>query len=90
MSHHGLGCDAHKRYSLFAVLDQNGQLCHQARVDHQPGAIRTFLDSFPQDTPVALESVGNSTCLTKSSASIPSGSDRTVLCRRSRRLGLLG
>ena len=31
----------------------------QQRVDHQPGAIRTFLENLPQGIPVALESVGN-------------------------------
>jgi transposase len=54
-----VGCDAHRRYSQFAVLDQAGQLRHQARIDHQPGAIRAFLQDFPEGTPVALESVGN-------------------------------
>ena len=51
----GLG----KHYSQFAVLDQDGQLRQQTRVDHQPGAIRAFLESLPQGTPVALETVGN-------------------------------
>jgi len=54
-----IGCDAHKHYSQFAVLDQEGGLIAQQRVDHQPGAIRTFLASLPEGTPVALESVGN-------------------------------
>ena len=54
-----IGCDAHKHYSQFAVLDDEGRLLHQARVDHQPGAIRTFLEAHPNGTPVALESVGN-------------------------------
>jgi len=51
----GLG----KHYSQFAVVDQNGHLLAQNRVDHQPGAIRTFLETLPEGTPVALESVGN-------------------------------
>jgi len=54
-----IGCDAHKHYSQFAVLDEEGRLLHQARVDHQPGAIRTFLEAHPKGTLVALESVGN-------------------------------
>jgi hypothetical protein len=54
-----VGCDAYRRYSQFAVLDQDGQLRQQTRVDHQPGAIRAFLESLPQGTPVALETVGN-------------------------------
>ena len=59
MSHYGAGCDAHRRYSQFAVLVQEGQLRRQTRVDHEPGAIQAFLESVPEGTPVALESVGN-------------------------------
>lgn len=59
MSHYRVGCDAHKRYSQFAVLDQDGQLRQQTRVDHEPGAIQGFLESVPEGTPVALETVGN-------------------------------
>jgi len=59
MSHYRVGCDAHRRYSQLAILDQDGQLCHQSRVDHQPGAIQAYLESLPTGTPVALESVGN-------------------------------
>jgi len=59
MSHYRVGCDAHKHYSQFAILDPDGQLQHQARVDHEPGAIRAFLQDLPEGTPVALESVGN-------------------------------
>jgi transposase len=59
MSHYRVGCDAHRRYSQFAILDEAGQLHHQARVDHERGAIQAFLESLPQGTPVALESVGN-------------------------------
>jgi transposase len=56
---YNIGCDAHKRYSQFAVLDADGKLCHQARVEHARGAIQGFLSEFPEGTPVALESVGN-------------------------------
>jgi transposase len=59
MSHYRVGCDAHKHYSQFAVLDQAGSLLAQHRVDHQPGAIRAFLENLPEGTRVALESVGN-------------------------------
>ena len=54
-----IGCDAHKRYSQIEVQDLNGQILNRLRIDHTPGAIRTFLDRFPRGTPVALESVGN-------------------------------
>lgn len=58
-SHHKVGCDAHKHYSLFAVLDHRGRPVERTRVNHEPGAIRTYLSRLPEGTPVALETVGN-------------------------------
>jgi len=58
-SHYKVGCDAHKHFSVFAVLDHRGRVVKRDRVDHEPGAIRTFLCQFPAGTPVALETVGN-------------------------------
>jgi len=58
-SHYKVGCDAHKHYSLFSVLDARGNLVQRTRVNHEPGAIRSFLSRFPPGTPVALETVGN-------------------------------
>lgn len=61
MSHldYTIGCDAHKHFSLFTVLDGNGNLVQRSRIGHVPGTIRSFLAQFPQGTPVALETVGN-------------------------------
>ena len=49
-SHYKVGCDAHKYYSLFSVLDHYGQLIQRTRVNHEPGAIRTFLTQIPHRT----------------------------------------
>lgn len=57
--HYTVGCDAHKHFSLFAVLDDHGNLVERTRVGHVAGAIHAFLAHFPEGTPVALESVGN-------------------------------
>jgi transposase len=54
-----IGCDAHKRYSLFAVLNSNGKPVRRDRVNHERGAIKDYLSQFPEGTPVALESIGN-------------------------------
>ena len=54
-----IGCDAHKRTSQFALLNSHGDLIHQCRIDHVPGAIRDYLSQFSKGTVVALESVGN-------------------------------
>ena len=58
-SDYKVGCDAHKHFSLFAVLDGKGDLVERTRVGHVPGAIGTFLSQYPEGTPVALETVGN-------------------------------
>ena len=58
-SHYKVGCDAHKHFSVFAVLDRRGRVVKRDRVNHEPGAIRTYLSQFPGGTPVALETVGN-------------------------------
>ncbi|MFQ5922575.1 MAG: hypothetical protein ACE5M4_06995, partial [Anaerolineales bacterium] len=58
-SDYTVGCDAHKHFSLFTVLDMRGELVQRTRVGHVTGAIGTFLSQFPEGTPVALETVGN-------------------------------
>jgi hypothetical protein len=54
-----VGCDAHKHYSFFAVMDARGRIVEEQRVQHRPGAIQAHLSRFPAGTPVALETVGN-------------------------------
>jgi hypothetical protein len=58
-SHYKLGCDVHKHYSLFAVVDGHAKVVSRTRIEHQPGAIQAFVSRFPPGTPVALETVGN-------------------------------
>lgn len=41
-----IGCDAHKHYSKFSVIDTKGQLCLQTRIDHEIGAIHEFFPVF--------------------------------------------
>jgi len=54
-----VGCDAHKKFSQFVVLDETGQVRQQIKVMHGRGAIRGYLNAFPAGTPVAVETVGN-------------------------------
>ena len=54
-----IGCDAHKHYSLFADLDDEGQLHQQIRVNPTPKVIKDYLSQFPEGTPVVIETVGN-------------------------------
>jgi transposase len=44
---------------MFAVMDANGVVQEQVRIDNEPGAIYNFLSTFPEGTKVALETVGN-------------------------------
>ena len=59
MDNYTIGCDAHKHYSVFAVLDREGVLKSQKRIEHKPGEIQRYLEKYPMGTRVALESVGN-------------------------------
>ena len=38
-----IGCDAHKRISQMAVIEEQSKTLQQMRVDHKPGAIYDFL-----------------------------------------------
>jgi transposase len=59
MENYTIGCDAHKKYSQFSVMDSQGKIVKRARVEHTPGAIQKFLLVYPKGTQVALECVGN-------------------------------
>ena len=59
MENYAIGCDAHKRYSQFSVLDWKAGVQERRRVEHTSGAIKEYLSKFPKGTPVALECVGN-------------------------------
>lgn len=59
MKNYTIGCDAHKRYSQFSVLDWKAGVQDRRRLEHATGAIKKYLSKFPEGTPVALECVGN-------------------------------
>lgn len=59
MENYTIGCDAHKRYSQFTVMDGQARVRERKRVEHTPGAIREYLARYPAGTPVAVECVGN-------------------------------
>ena len=54
-----LGCDAHKRYSVFVRLRENGKSDPPIRVAHDRGAFRSFLDSPGESSEIAIESTGH-------------------------------
>jgi transposase len=53
------GCDAHKRYSVFASMDERGRPGGLHRVDNHRAFFRRYLDTLPPGSPIAVESVGN-------------------------------
>jgi transposase len=54
-----LGCDAHKRYSVFVELFENGQFGNPVRVEHEREAFRRYLNSLPEHSGIAIESTGH-------------------------------
>jgi transposase len=54
-----IGCDAHARYSLFAVLREDGRWEAPVRVEHEHTEIERFLKQLPAGSPVAIETSGN-------------------------------
>ena len=55
-----IGCDAHKRYSVFMAVDENGRYDREVRVGHEDReAYRRHLQSLPPGSPIALETLGN-------------------------------
>lgn len=51
--------DAHQHYTVASVATADGQLVREARVEHEPGALRGFLDRCEPGSPVAVETTGN-------------------------------
>jgi len=54
-----IALDAHKRYSFASAESLDGIKRTEARIEHEPGAIRRYLGRFECGSPVAVETVGN-------------------------------
>ncbi len=54
-----IGCDAHKKYSVFAGISEAGEIIPAQRVEHDRESYRSFLQSLPPASQIAVESVGN-------------------------------
>lgn len=53
------GCDAHKRYSVFASMNERGQPGGLHKVDNHRALFHRFLTTLAPGSQIALESVGN-------------------------------
>jgi hypothetical protein len=54
-----LGCDAHRKYSVFVTVDEREKASVPVRVEHDRPAFRRFLRGLQLGTPVALEATGS-------------------------------
>lgn len=54
-----IGCDAHKKYSMFASLDEAGHPGFCIRVENDSYQFSRFLQTLPPGSAIAVESVGN-------------------------------
>lgn len=53
------GCDAHKKYSVFAFMDEEGNHGPFLRVENNRDQFSFFLETLPPGSPIAVETVGN-------------------------------
>lgn len=54
-----IACDAHKRYSLFGGISEDGGRLRVVRVSHEQKTYRAFLDMLPEGSTIALETIGS-------------------------------
>ncbi len=54
-----IGCDAHKKYSVFVSMNEQGQCEAPVRIEHTREALRAFLAELPPGSPIAVETIGN-------------------------------
>jgi transposase len=53
-----IGCDAHRRYSVFVGVDAQGKAGPPQRVEHDREEFRKYLQTLPAGSPVAVEASG--------------------------------
>jgi transposase len=56
---HFIGCDAHKKFSIFVAVNEKGQATEAVRVEHQRVLCRAFLAQLPVHSAIAVEASGN-------------------------------
>lgn len=54
-----IGCDAHKKYSVFVAVNEKGQAGEAIRVEHDRRLYREFLSQLPEHSPIAIEASGH-------------------------------
>jgi hypothetical protein len=54
-----IGCDTHKKYSVFAGISEAGEIIPAQRVEHDREGYHSFLKGLPPASQIAVGSVGN-------------------------------
>lgn len=54
-----MGCDAHRKYSIFVAVDEKGKASAPVRVEHDRAAFRRYLRGLRPGSPVAVEATGS-------------------------------
>lgn len=54
-----IGCDAHKKFSLFIAMNERGEYGRASRVSHDRERFRAFLAELPAGSHIALETSGS-------------------------------
>lgn len=54
-----IGCDAHKKFSVFVSVDQQGKASRPVRVDHDRDLYSKYLQTLPPGSEIALEATGH-------------------------------
>ncbi len=54
-----IGCDAHKHYSVFIELKEDGKASAPVRIEHHRQRLREYLESLASSADIAIESTGH-------------------------------
>ena len=54
-----IGCDAHKKFSVFVAVNEKGQAGEALRVNHERPIYREFLARLPPGSAIAVEASGH-------------------------------
>jgi len=54
-----IGCDAHKRFSVFVAVDERGSATKPVRIEHVREDYARFLSQLPEGSEIAVESTGH-------------------------------
>lgn len=54
-----IGCDAHKKYSIFCSISEGGEVGKPVRVNNNREEVKAYLKTLPKGTPIAVETTSN-------------------------------